>query len=190
MQESLLLSLMMLVALAALPLNSYAAQTATDAKATCPATLDFKVRPLLGEEAISLCDTYANKVVLIVNTASKCGFTPQYEGLEALYSQYKDQGLVVLGFPSNDFGGQEPGNEAEIKAFCRSTYGVQFPMFEKVHASQANAHPLYQKLGGLANEFPRWNFHKYLLDRDGQLVGSYKSGVKPEELVEKIEQLL
>lgn len=158
---------------------------------TCPKTLDFKLRPLTGETEKHLCD-YTGNVVLIVNTASKCGFTPQYEGLESLYARYADQGLVVLGFPSNDFGRQEPGTEAEIQEFCRLTYGVQFPMFEKVHARKDVASPLYRTLGELAGDYPEWNFHKYLLDRDGNLIGSYASSVRPEssELVTTIEGLL
>jgi glutathione peroxidase len=158
----------------------------------CPATLDFTKRPLAGEGAVKLCEAYRGKVVLIVNTASKCGFTPQFEGLEALYAKYQDQGLVVLGFPSNDFGGQDPGTEQEIQQFCRLTYGVKFPMFEKTHAAEDKADPLYQRLGSLAGEYPRWNFHKYLIDREGRLAGSYGSRVKPSdpELVNRIESLL
>jgi len=158
----------------------------------CPPTLDFSFRPLGGREPVQLCDRYAGKVVLVVNTASKCGFTPQYEGLEALYDRYKDRGLVVLGFPSNDFANQEPGDEQQIQEFCRLTYGVRFPMFEKIHAAQANASPLYRALGDAAGEYPRWNFHKYLLDRSGRLVGSYRSQVEPDDprLVQKIEELL
>ena len=124
------------------------------------------MRSLTDGKAVNLCETYRGKVVLIVNTASKCGFTPQYDGLEALYKKYKEQGFVVLGFPSNDFGG-------------RLTYGVKFPMFEKTHAAKANAAPLYQTLGKLAGEFPAWNFHKYLLDRNGKLIASYKSKIEP-----------
>lgn len=160
--------------------------------AACPKTLDFDVRPLTGDKTINLCEAYQGKVVLIVNTASKCGFTPQYEGLEALYRQYREQGLVVLGFPSNDFGGQEPGSEQEIQSFCRLTYGVEFPMFEKMSVSEKNPHPFYQLLASLAEEYPRWNFHKYLLDRQGKLVGSYSSRVKPDDpqLITTIDALL
>jgi glutathione peroxidase len=160
--------------------------------ASCPAALDFHLRPLGQPEQVHLCEQYAGKVVLIVNTASKCGFTPQYEGLEALYEQYKDRGLVVLGFPSNDFGNQEPGTEQQIQQFCRLTYGVRFPMFEKTHASESRADPIYRLLGDTAGEYPRWNFHKYLLDREGKLVGSFASQVRPDDpsLLGKIEQLL
>jgi glutathione peroxidase len=160
--------------------------------AQCPATLDFEKRTLNGSERVRLCESYLGRVVLVVNTASKCAYTPQYEGLEALYAAYADRGLVVLGFPSNDFGRQEPGSEAKIQEFCRLTYGVRFPMFEKTHASEAKADPLYRTLGRLAGEFPRWNFHKYLLDREGRLAGSFSSAVRPDsrELVEAIEDLL
>ena len=139
-----------------------------------------------------LCEAYAGKVVLVVNTASKCAFTPQYEGLEALHAHYASRGLVVLGFPSNDFGAQEPGSEAQIQSFCRMTYGVQFPMFEKTHASRHNADPIYRLLASLAGEYPQWNFHKYLIDRQGRLVGSFRSHVAPDDpaLISAIEELL
>ena len=158
----------------------------------CPASLDFSVRPLLGDKPVRLCDEYAGKVVLVVNTASKCGFTPQYEGLEQLYRELGPRGFVVLGFPSNDFGGQEPGSEAEIGRFCRSTYGVQFPMFEKTVVRGAAAHPLYRHLAQAGGEAPGWNFHKYLLDRDGRVVGSYGSTTSPGDasLRTAIEKLL
>ena len=158
----------------------------------CPELLDVEVRKLASDETVRLCDEYRGKVVLIVNTASKCGFTGQYEGLEKLYSDYSDKGLVVLGFPSNDFGGQEPGSEEKIQSFCRLTYSVRFPMFEKTHAKKGSAGPLYTKLGEAAGEYPRWNFHKYLIDRDGNLAGSYSSLTKPQSgrLVRAIEGLL
>lgn len=158
----------------------------------CPDTLNFTVRTLSDDQEVNLCEAYAGKVVLIVNTASKCAFTPQYEGLEALYETYKQRGLVVLGFPSNDFANQEPGSEAEIKTFCRMTYGVQFPMFAKTRVKKNNADPLYQKLGETAEAYPKWNFHKYLLDRDGRLVGSYGSFTDPlsKKLVKQLESLL
>ena len=156
---------------------------------SCPDTLNFTVRTLDGDQNVNLCEAYAGKVILIVNTASKCAFTSQYEGLEALYATYKDRGLVVLGFPSNDFGNQEPGTEAEIKTFCRITYGVQFPMFAKTRVKKNNADPLYQKLGETAGSWPKWNFHKYLLDREGRLIGSYGSFTGPQgkKLVKQIE---
>jgi glutathione peroxidase len=158
----------------------------------CPDTLNFIVRTLNDEQQVNLCEAYAGKVVLIVNTASKCAFTSQYEGLEALYETYKDRGLVVLGFPSNDFANQEPGTEAEIKTFCRMTYGVQFPIFAKTRVRKNHADPLYQKLGETAGSWAKWNFHKYLLDRDGQLIGSYGSftGPQSKKLVKQIESLL
>ena len=158
----------------------------------CPDTLNFTVRSLNQDKEVNLCEAYAGKVVLIVNTASKCAFTSQYEGLEALYETYKDRGLVVLGFPSNDFANQEPGNEAEIQSFCRMTYGVQFPMFAKTRVRKNQADPLYQKLGEAAGAWPKWNFHKYLLDREGQLVGSYGSftGPQSKKLIRQIESLL
>ena len=140
-------------------------------------------------------DQFKGKVVMIVNVASKCGYTRQYAGLEALYKKYKDRGLVVLGFPSNDFGGQEPGTEAEIKQFCTAKYGVTFPMFAKVGVTGAKAHPLFKQLAsqkGLAGGEPKWNFNKYLVDRDGNAVEHLESGMKPdsEELARKIEALL
>ena len=158
----------------------------------CPEALNFEVRPLLGEEPVSLCEAYRGKVVLVVNTASKCAFTSQYEGLEAMYAKYKDRGLVVLGFPSNDFGNQEPGSEKQIQTFCRMTYGVQFPMFAKTQVREGAADPLYQHLGEVSGEYPRWNFHKYLLDRDGRLIGSYQSQVAPDDprLVSAVEAAL
>lgn len=164
----------------------------TDNKTACPETLNFTFRTLSGDNSVNLCKQYLGKVVMIVNTASKCGFTPQYDGLEALYSNYRDRGFVVLGFPSNDFGGQEPGSEKQIVDFCRLTYGVKFPLFQKTHASRHNADPLYRKLGDLAGEYPGWNFHKYIIDRSGKLVASFKSRVLPQsnEVVSVIEKLL
>ena len=158
----------------------------------CPDTLNFTVRTLNQDQEVNLCEAYAGKVILIVNTASKCAFTSQYEGLETLYATYKDRGLVVLGFPSNDFANQEPGTEAEIQNFCRMTYGVQFPMFAKIRVRKNQADPLYQKLGDTAGAWPKWNFHKYLLDRDGKLVGSYGSftGPQSKKLIRQIESLL
>ena len=154
--------------------------------------LDFEVRTLNGQEKLNLAEEFNGKVILIVNTASKCAFTSQYEGLEKLYATYKDKGFVVLGFPSNEFGNQEPGTEAEIKTFCRMTYGVQFPMFAKTNVRKKYADPLYKSLGEAAGEYPKWNFHKYLLDRNGKLVASYSSftGPKSRRLVKKIESLL
>lgn len=165
---------------------------AGSAFAACPPSLDFAARPLLGQEPVRLCDRYAGKVILVVNTASKCGFTPQYEGLEALYRELEPRGFVVLGFPSNDFGGQEPGNEAEIGKFCRSTYGVQFPMFEKTVVRGDDAHPFYRHLVAVTGKSPKWNFYKYLIDRDGRVVRSFGSMTSPDSgtLRDAIEALL
>jgi len=158
----------------------------------CPKTLDFNLRKLAKSEEVNLCDAYKGKVVLIVNTASKCGYTGQFDGLEALYNKYKDKGLVVLGFPSNDFANQDPENEQNIAKFCRLTYGVKFPMFQKTHAAESNASPIYKTLGGMAGEFPQWNFHKYLLDTKGNLIGSFESQITPDskKIVSLIEQYL
>ncbi|GAB2493273.1 glutathione peroxidase [Arenimonas alkanexedens] len=154
--------------------------------------LDRSFRALAGKETVNLQETYGGQVLLVVNTASKCGFTPQYEGLEAMYARYKEQGFAVLGFPSNDFMGQEPGSEEEIQEFCTLTYGVKFPMFEKVQVRGADANPLYAALTQATGEAPGWNFHKYLIDRQGNVVASFGSRTKPEdpELVAEIEKLL
>ena len=166
--------------------------TASAADDSCPASLDHTKRPLTAKQPINLCDIMAGKVVLVVNTASRCAYTRQYDGLEKLYQQYRAQGLVIAGFPSNDFAGQEPGTEQEIKKFCRMTYGVQFPMFEKVQVKGKSADPFYRYLAQASGETPRWNFHKYLLDRNGQVVASFPSQVRPDDprLIEKIEALL
>ena len=125
-----------------------------------------------------LCQ-YAGRVLLVVNTASYCGFTSQYEGLEKLHAERKTKGLVVLGFPSNDFGQQEPGSSKQIADFCANTYGVKFPMFEKSVVSGAGANPLYRELGQATGKTPQWNFHKYLIGRDGKVISSYASAVGP-----------
>lgn len=181
LQGALLLAFLLVLASPAAP--------AADA---CPPALAFDKRTLAGEETVNLCERYLGRVVLVVNTASKCGFTYQYEGLESLYERYRERGLVVLGFPSNDFAGQEPGSEEQIAEFCRSTYGVRFPMFEKTRAAEADADPFYRVLAGLAGEYPGWNFHKYLLDRDGNLVRSFPTRVDPQsaEVIMAIEALL
>lgn len=165
---------------------------AADATSGCSPLVNVDVRRLNGKEDVNLCRAYQGKVMLIVNTASKCAFTSQYEGLEELYAKFKAKGLVVLGFPSNDFGNQEPGSEVQIQSFCRMTYGVQFPMFAKTQVRKNNADPLYRNLGEAAGEYPAWNFHKYLLDRNGQLVASYSSFTGPSSgrLIKKIETLL
>jgi glutathione peroxidase len=140
------------------------------------------------EKPQSLCD-YAGKVVLVVNTASQCGYTPQYEGLEALYRKYRDRGLVVLGFPSNDFGGQEPGSNKDVAAFCVNQYAIDFPMFAK---TELKKNPFYADLLRASGSAPRWNFHKYLIDRSGQQVLAFDTRVAPEDprLVGAIEKLL
>ena len=155
--------------------------------------LGFKMRTLAGDDVIDLRQSFGGKVVLIVNTASKCGFTGQFESLEALYRKYRDQGFVVLGFPSNDFANQDPGTEQEIKNFCRNTYSVEFPMFEKVHVRGDEAHPLFKALAAHPKgATPKWNFYKFLLDRNGQLVESFGSISAPDsdKFVTQIEHLL
>lgn len=166
--------------------------TAPAAATDCPAALDFEKRRLAGGETVRLCEAFAGQVLLVVNTASKCGFTPQYEGLEALYETYRERGLSVVGFPSNDFGGQEPGSEAQIQQFCRLTYGVKFPMFEKTRVVGPDADPLYRHLARSTGVAPGWNFHKYLIDRQGRVVGSFASRTRPQspEIIEAIEELL
>mgnify|MGYP002350182210 CR=1 FL=1 len=172
-----------------------AAQTptpqATAAAPACPALLQHGFDRLQDEKPQSLCQ-YTGKVVLVVNTASFCGFTKQYEGLEDLYARYQARGLVVLGFPSNDFGNQEPGNNQAIADFCENTFGVKFPMFSKTSVVGRNTNPLFRQLAARTGESPRWNFHKYLIGRDGQTVHSYGSGVEPKNpaLVKDIEKLL
>lgn len=156
----------------------------------CPVTLNHQVRLLNTDKQVNLCQLYKGKVVLIVNTASKCGFTGQYEDLEALYAKYQARGLEVLGFPSNDFANQEPGSEKEVQDFCRLTYGVKFPMFAKTHVKKGNADPVYQTLGKLTGTYPKWNFYKYLLDRNGNVVDVSSSLTNPSKLQKRIEHLL
>ncbi len=143
--------------------------------------LDQDYRSLAGKEAVNLNRSYGGKVLLVVNTASKCGYTPQYEGLEALHQQLSGRGFAVLGFPSNDFKGQEPGTEAQIQEFCTLTYGVKFPMFEKVHVIGPDTTPLYRALTTATGVAPGWNFHKYLISRDGRVVAQFPSKVTPED---------
>jgi glutathione peroxidase len=152
---------------------------------------DFKAKTIRGEE-ISL-ETYKGKVLLIVNTASKCGLTPQYEGLQALYERYKDEGLVILGFPCNQFKEQEPESEEKIEAFCKLNYGVTFPLFAKVDVIGDNAHPLFKYLTsrGPAEQFDiKWNFAKFLVDREGNVVERIDPQVTPAEIEGKIKSLL
>lgn len=154
---------------------------------------EFKAESLEGQE-IPMAD-YKGDVLLIVNTASKCGFTPQYEGLEKLHEKFKDRGLKVLGFPCNQFGAQEPGNESEIGSFCKKNYGVDFQMFKKIDVNGKNAHPLYKYLtqeapGALHTEAIKWNFTKFLVDRKGNVVKRYAPNVTPDKLEPEIEKLL
>lgn len=154
--------------------------------------LDHNYRTLAGKEQVNLKKAYAGKVVLVVNTASKCGFTPQFEALEALNAKYAKQGFAVIGFPSNDFMGQDPGSEKEIKEFCTLTYGVKFPMFEKVHVKGNDTTPFYLDLKAATGDVPAWNFHKFLIDRNGRVIGSFPSKIKPDDaqIVSKIESAL
>ena len=156
----------------------------------CPKALDFEIKRLGEDKVENLCD-YKGNVILVVNTASKCGFTPQYEGLEKLYSEKKDKGFVVLGFPSHDFY-QEPAPEQDIKDFCNLTYNVKFPMFTKVNVRGAKAHPFYKNLAKETNSTPKWNFWKYLIDKDGKVVKSYSMVTNPngDKLVSMIDKLL
>ncbi|KHL57420.1 glutathione peroxidase [Xanthomonas cannabis] len=165
---------------------------AGSALAAGAALLDLDYRPLAGKAPINLNRSYGGKVVMVVNTASKCGYTPQYEGLEALNKRYASRGFAVLGFPSNDFQGQEPGSEKQIQEFCTLTYGVKFPMFEKVHVLGKEATPLYQRLTQATGVAPGWNFHKYLIGRDGRVVAQFPSKIKPDDprVVSAIEREL
>lgn len=161
------------------------------APAACPASLRHVFARLQDETPQNLCQ-YAGKVLLVVNTASYCGFTGQYEGLEKLYDRYRERGLVVLGFPSNQFGNQEPGSAKEIADFCFNTYGVRFPMFVKSDVRGAQANALYVQLAKATGTTPKWNFYKYLVDRNGRPVQAYSSMTGPDDtqLVAQIEKLL
>jgi glutathione peroxidase len=161
------------------------------ADASCPSILNQRFNRLQDEAPQDLCK-YKGQVVLIVNTASYCGFTKQYQGLEDLYGKYSGKGLVVLGFPSNDFGGQEPGDSKQIADFCYNTYGVKFPMFAKSSVTGKEANPLHASLAKITGTTPKWNFYKYLIDRKGSVVGSYSSLVTPDDrkLVGDIEKAL
>jgi glutathione peroxidase len=156
----------------------------------CPPLLSHDVDNILGEKE-NLCQ-YAGKVVLVVNTASYCGYTPQYKGLQTLNERYKAKGLVILGFPSNDFGQQEPGSNKEIADFCDRTYAVKFPMFAKTAVKDPGGSAVFDDLAKITGERPKWNFHKYLIARDGTTVASFPSKVDPEskEFVAKVEELL
>ncbi|UOD32228.1 glutathione peroxidase [Massilia violaceinigra] len=192
------ISALLLAGLSAVVLTSTAAQAQAPAAAapaaapaSCPAVLKHSFKRLQDDVPQDLCQ-YAGKVVLVVNTASYCGYTTQYEGLEKLYAKYGSKGLVVLGFPSNDFGKQEPGSAREIADLCYNTYGVKFPMFAKTVVSGANPNPLHASLIKSTGKEPKWNFTKYLIDRNGKVIEHYPSKVTPEDkqLVGKIEQAL
>lgn len=160
------------------------------AETACPPLLNQRFSNLM-DEPVSLCQ-FAGKVLLIVNTASECGYTPQYDGLEKLYRRYRDRGFVVLAFPANDFGGQEPGTNKEIAQFCQVNYGITFPVFAKTSVIGPKANPLFRDLAAKTGKPPRWNFNKYLLDRKGQAVAVFESAVEPEEpkLTSQIEKLI
>ena len=154
--------------------------------------LDRSYRPLAGKAPVNLQQAHGGKVLLVVNTASKCGFTPQFEALEALHAKYKGKGFAVLGFPSGDFMNQEYADEKQIQKFCTLTYGVKFPMFEKVHVKGDEATPLYRDLAKATGEAPSWNFHKYLIGRDGQVLASFGTRTKPDDkaVIDAIERAL
>lgn len=182
MRPPALLPLFLLLASASGPLRAL----------DCAGTdVDVEMRRLLGK-AENVCQTYGGKVMVIVNVASHCGFTPQYEGLEELYDRYKDRGLVVLGFPSGDFMGQEFDDEGEIAKFCKANFGVSFPMFGKTSVKGERANPLFRTLADRTGEAPGWNFNKYLVGRDGKVIAHFGSQSRPqdEEMREAIEAAL
>jgi glutathione peroxidase len=162
------------------------AAAARAAPAACAPLLQHQLPRLQDEKPVDLCQ-YAGRVLLVVNTASQCGYTPQYKSLEALHERYRSRGLVVLGFPSNDFGGQEPAANAEIAEFCENQFAVRFPMFAKStvrpsrSAGAAAVNPLYAGLAARSGQVPQWNFHKYLVSRDGTLVSSHASSIDPQD---------
>ena len=164
---------------------------ATPTSASCPALLKQSFKRLQDEAPQDLCQ-YSGKVILVVNTASYCGFTKQYEGLEKIYAKYAGRGFVVLGFPSNDFANQEPGSAKEIADLCFNTYGVKFPMFAKTAVKGAQANPLHAELAKATGTEPKWNFTKYLIGRDGKVIAHFPSKVTPEDpqLTGKIEAAL
>jgi glutathione peroxidase len=192
----LTLTFLTLAATAALNLPARAAAPAPATPMTpsaapssaCPVTLRHTLPRLQDETPQDLCQ-YSGKVVLVVNTASYCGYTPQYKGLEALNDKYRSRGLVVLGFPSNDFE-QEKGSNKEIAEFCENTFGVRFPMFGASHVKGPQANPVFKQLAGLTGQEPKWNFYKYLIGRDGKVVGNWPSRTTPQELEPLIEKQL
>ena len=165
------------------------------AHAACSPLLDRSFRPLAGEAPVNLCQQFEGKVLLVVNTASKCGFTPQYDGLEALWREYKDRGFEVMAFPCNQFGHQEPGDADQIEQFCKVNFGLSFPLMAKVEVNGANEPPLYAWLkqeapGLMGTRSIKWNFTKFLIDRQGQVVRRYAPTDKPESIARDIEKLL
>lgn len=181
--SKILCKIMFLLILCAIPV----ALTAADG-----GLLDHSYRPLAGKRSVHLGKTYGGKVLLVVNTASKCGFTPQFEALEALHARYRARGFAVLGFPSGDFREQEFTDEKQIREFCTLTYGVKFPMFQKVHVVGDQVTPFYRALAEATGESPQWNFHKYVIGRDGRVAASFGSRVKPDapEVIAAIEAAL
>jgi glutathione peroxidase len=169
---------------------AYSASESATSSASCPRVLQHTLARLQDEKPQALCQ-YAGQVVVVVNTASFCGFTPQYKGLEALHAKYKDRGLVVLGFPSNDFS-QEPESNAKIADFCDSTFGVKFPMFVKTTVRGADASPLFKQLAEQTGTSPKWNFYKYVISRDGKDIKSFSSMTGPQDknFVQEIEKQL
>lgn len=176
---------LLLPALAALAL-------VTALPAAASGVLDHHYRRLASQQPVHLASAHAGQVLLVVNTASQCGYTGQYAGLEALHQRLAPRGFAVIGFPSNDFRGQEPGSEAEIAAFCTNIYGVRFPMYEKVRVTGAQATGLYRELAAATGVAPGWNFHKYLVGRDGRVVAQFPSATTPEDpaLLQAIERAL
>ena len=170
--------------------QGHAAAASAAPAPNCPALLRHTVPRLQDEKPQALCQ-YAGKVLLVVNTASYCGFTPQYQGLEALHAKYAARGLVVMGFPSNDFN-QETGSAQQIAELCFNTYGVKFPMFAKTSVKGSDAHPFFRELARQADRAPRWNFHKYLVDRQGKVVDDYSSLTSPTDakLIAALEKAL
>ncbi len=182
----------LLLAAAVLSLAPPTARSADAAgPSACPALLDVSFPRLQDEAPQHLCQ-YRGKVLLVVNTASYCGYTRQYEGLERLYARYRERGLVVLAFPSNDFGQQEPGTKEQIADLCFNTYGVKFPIFSKSVVKGEGANPLFAALAQATGQPPKWNFHKYLVARDGKPVASFPSAVEPTDarVIREIEKLL
>ena len=182
----LLINIKTIVAITLLSVTSVSTHAAE-----CPDLLKFVKRKLNSQDTVNMCEAYQGKTILFVNTASYCGFTPQFEGLETLYSKYQGKGFVVLGFPSHDFN-QEDKSEVKTGQICRLTYGVKFPMFEAMSVKGDDVDPLYRMLANKSGQAPKWNFFKYLMDKNGNVVNAYASAVKPtdEALVGDIEKAL